>query len=382
MKNLFPLLGILAILFIAGCTQPSQPGPSPGGGGAPTETIKIGFIAPLTGDGAIYGESSRGGVQLAVDEINAEGGVNGKQLEVVYEDGKCEGKSGATAANKLINVDKVVVIVGTVCSAETLGAAPIAEASKVVLLSAASSNPKITDAGDYIFRTWPSDNFQGNDMANYLYTTRGFRKVATIYQNSDYNIGLANAFKAAFEALGGQVVAAEVYEPTAKDFRTQLAKLKDAAPDAIFMVPYTAEAGLLVKQTRELGISLPLFGPETFGAQDVIDSGGESVEGVIYTTPKFDEKDPLTAGFIADYKAKFGKDSPFYVISANSYDGVRIVADCMRTDGVSSEAIKACLYEVSAYPGTAGELTIDSNGDALKSFQFMQIKDGKLEPLA
>jgi len=342
-----------------------------------TGVIKIGFIAPLSGDTAVYGTASRGGAEIAIEEINNAGGINGKKLEVIYEDGKCNGKDSATAANKLISIDNVFVIFGTVCSAETLAIAPIAESNKIILLSAASSAPSITEAGDYIFRTWPSDSLQGKEMAEYVYG-KGIKKVAIINMNSDYPVGLANVFKETFVQLGGEVLISEIYEPTAKDFRTQLTKIKAKNPEAIYIIPYTAEAGILVKQIKELGIKAELYGPETFHSQEVINTAGNASEGIVYMMPKFDETEQLTKELLDKYKTKYGKDSPFAVVTANTYDGVYIIAEGLKK-GVSSDAVKGYLYTLKDYPGTAGVLTIDQNGDALKDFQFMIIKEGKLQ---
>lgn len=342
-----------------------------------TGTIKIGLIAPLSGDTAIYGTASRGGAEIAIEEINNAEGVNGRKLEVVYEDGKCNGKDAATAANKLISIDQVLVIFGTICSAETLAIAPIAESNKIVLLSAASSAPSITEAGDYIFRTWPSDSLQGKEMAEYIYS-KGIKKVAIVNMNSDYPVGLANVFKETFIQLGGEVLISETYESTAKDFRTQLTKIKAKNPEAIYIIPYTAEAGILVKQIKELGIKAELYGPETFHSQEVINTAGNASEGIVYMMPKFDESEQLTKELLDKYKTKYGQDSPFAVVTANTYDGVYLIAEGFKK-GVSSDALKNYLYTVKDYPGTAGILTIDENGDALKDFQFMIIKEGKLQ---
>ncbi len=368
--------GIVILVLIIGVFMLINRGPS-----TVTETgpIKIGFIAPLSGDVAIYGSASQGGVVIAAEEINAAGGINGRMIEVIYEDSMCDGKEASTAANKLVNLDNVLAIIGTVCSSATLAIAPIAEENQIVLLSAASSSPAITDAGDYVFRTWPSDSLQGKKMAEYVYD-QGIMKVGMIYQNSDYNIGLSSVFRETFEDLGGEIVAAEVYEPTAKDFRTQLTKLKAEDPEALYIVPYTGEAGILLKQVTELGIEVGLYGPETFHAQEVIDSAGESAEGLIYMVPEFDEENPLSKGILDKYEAKYGQPSPFAVITANAYDGMLLVAAALEQE-VSSNSIRDYLYTVENYPGTGGTLTIDENGDALKDFQFMIIRDGELQTL-
>ena len=361
----------IALLVIIGCTptgevvneQVKQP-------------VKIGFIGPLTGDASAYGIPSKEGVELAVEEINNEGGINGRLLEVIYEDGLCNGKDASNAANKLINMDKVSVIIGGLCSAETLAAAPIAENAKVILLSTASSSPDITNAGDYIFRVWPSDAFQGVKMADHIYNTEGLKTTGVLYTNSDYNIGLKNVFAESFKSLGGQVIVDQTYEQDAKDFRTQLLKIKNANPEAIFMVPY-AEGGIILKQIKELGLSSRLFGAEALGSQHIIDEAGNAAEGVIYTTPKFDEEDPNSKVFLERFRTKFGREPNLPVFVACGYDAMKIIFEAMKDKGLTSNEIKEYLYGVEDYPGACGTLSIDENGDAIKDFQLMIIKDRK-----
>lgn len=368
MKKIMLLTLILSILLFACASNQS--------GGV----IKLGSVSPLTGDAAIYGEASRNGLQLAVDEINSNGGINGKQIEIVYEDGKCNAKDASTAGNKLIDVDKVPVIVGTVCSSETLAIAPIAEENHVVVLSVASSSPDITKSGDYIFRTWPSDAGQADIMANHIYNDEKLTKVALIYTNSDYNKALANAFKKKFESLNGKILDEEVHEQGSKDFRTEIAKIMNAKPEAVYMVPYT-EGGIVTKQLKELGFSGKVFTSETYATADTLKDAGDSSEGVVYATPKFDEKMDKTAEFLAKYKAKYNKDSPFSVVSANAYDAVYLLANAFKEKGIGADDIKAYLYTVKDYPGVAGTLTIDSNGDALKEFQLMMVNNGEFEKI-
>lgn len=373
------LVGIMIILvFVVGCSQSytsnviKEPEPA-------KQPIKIGLAAPLTFE-PILGESSLLGAEVAVDEINTKGGIDGRVILLIAEDTQCNGKMAANAGQKLVNVDKVNVIMGTVCSAATLAIAPIAEENKVVLVSIASSNPSITDAGDYIFRVWPSDSLQGVVMAEYLYNERGFRRIATIYQNSDYNVGLTNVLTERFKELGGEVVADEVYSPEAKDFKTELTKIKAAKPDAIYVVPYSKEGAILIKQIKELGLDADVFGPEIINEKMVEDSEG-AAEGIVFTTPQFDEEAENTKQFIQKYEAMHGKESPYAVVSANAYDAIMIISEAIKANGESAEGIRDYLYTIEDYPGVAGKLTIDENGDALKEYKFQIVEDGKISPL-
>ncbi len=345
-------------------------------------SVKIGFIGPLTGDAAGMGTDGRAGVELAVKELNNAGGINGRMVDVVYEDGKCNGKDAITAATKLIDVDKVPVIVGGLCSSETLATAPLAEAAKVALISYASSNPSISQAGDYVFRVWPSDIGQAKAMADEI-ITRGHHKVAVIYMNQDYNLGLAKAFKESFEKLGGVITAWETYEPDAKDFRTQIAKARASKPDTIYLVPYSVDGGLLIKQIRQLKMTLPLFGSETLGSKEAVEAAGtENIEGLVYATPKFDPAWPKASEFLPKVTQHKGSDLSIPAIAADAYDAVTLIAEALKQkpdQEPSGTIVKEFLYTVKEWQGAGGLLTIDENGDPLKDFQIMFVHNGEFE---
>ena len=196
--------------------------------------IKIGFIAPLTGDAASVGLNEQSAVELAVGEVNKAGGINGRPIEMIYEDGQCSGAPASDAANALINIDKVPVILGGACSAETMSFTSAAEQSKTVVLSPCSSNPDITNAGDYIFRDYPSDNYQGTFAANYIFTTLGKKKIAVLYTQDDWATGIRAVFESEFQKLGGTIVADESVQKSSTDLRDQLTKIKTANPELIY----------------------------------------------------------------------------------------------------------------------------------------------------
>ena len=252
MKNkLILILAVLSLIFIIACGN--------------KENIKIGFIGPLSGDVASMGQSAKAAVELAVEEINSNGGVSGRPLEVIYEDGKCEPKDSTSAANKLVNIDGVAVIIGGLCSGETLAAAPIAEIGKTVLLSYCSSNPKITEAGDYIFRDYPSDAFQGKVAAEKIYNELNAKNVAILYCLGDWCVGIKDVFKKRFGELGGSITIEEGYEQDARDLRTQITKIKDSKPDLIYFLGYTEASIVGLKQLKEMGVEIPKFGGDAWG---------------------------------------------------------------------------------------------------------------------
>ncbi len=310
---------VVIVLIIWWAT--SEKGPSEEG------PIKIGVLAPLTGDVAAVGQNLRAGVELAVEEINANGGINGRNLEVIFEDGICNAKDATNAANKLVNIDKVPVIIGGLCSSETLAAAPIAENAETVLLSPCSSSPDITDAGDYIFRDYPSDTFQGKKGAEIAYDELGSRNAAILYCLSDWCVGLDRVFKETFTGLGGSIVAEESFEQKSRDLRTQLTKIKAANPDLIYFVSYTESAVNGLKQIKELGIEIKILGADAWNDPTIPEEAGNSAEGIMYTMPF----SPLTDKFETDMKAKAGEVT---ICTPQAYDAVNIIADIMKKVGI------------------------------------------------
>lgn len=336
-----------------------------------TEPIKIGFIAPLTGDAANLGENSKLAVQMALEEINAQGGINGRPLEVIYEDGKCNAKDAANAGNKLINVDRVPVIIGGLCSSETLAVSPVAENSKTVMLSPCSSAPKITEAGDYIFRDYPSDNFQGKFLAEYVFNTLGLRRVATLYCLSDYCLGLNETFTKKFKELGGEVVGQEGFEQTARDLRTQLTKIKGMNPDGLYFASYTEATIPGLKQLKELGLKLKVFGADSWDDPKIWEETKEAGEGVFFTTVA-----PAIKEFQEKFASKTGKTET--ICAAQSYDAVYLIADIMKRGGLKSEDIKNALYQVKNYPGVSGTIGFDEKGNLLEvNYIIKVVKEGK-----
>lgn len=331
-------------------------------------SIKIGWIGPLTGDTAVLGQNEKAAVGLAVDEVNNAGGVNGKPIEVIYEDGQCNGASASTAANKLINIDKVPAILGGTCSGETMSFTAMAEQSKTVVLSPCSSNPAITNAGDYIFRAFPSDTYQGNFAADYIFNTLGKNKVAVLTTQIDYATGIKNVFIDAFKKIGGTIVADESAVQGSTDFRAQLTKIKSAKPDLIYFVSMTDETTAAIKQARELGINAPFFGADSWSAAKMWSALGSAGEGSMYSIVST----PLTDAFKASMKSRTNSDVTD--CSPQAYDGLKILAQVMGKVGANSENIKNELYK-TAYTGgvSADKIQFDSNGDLIGANYHVEI---------
>ncbi len=343
------------------------------------EVYKIGTILPLSGDAAQYGEWGKSGISLAVDEINSKGGINGKKIEVIYEDDAAEPKKGVSAVNKLIDVDKVKVIIGPIPSTVTLAVAPICEKAKVVIMSS-SSSPAITKAGDYIFRNWPSDDFEGSAMANYALKKK-YRKVAILHINNEYGLGVASVFKKEFIKQGGKVLITETYKQGSSDMRPQLIKVKKYNPDAIYLVGHAKENGHVVKQARDLNIRAQILGTVGIEGPDLVTIAGVSAEGLVYTAPSFDpdSTDPIIKAYQQAYMKKIGKKSEIF--AATTYDATKIMALMIEKYGYNPDAIKHGLYKLKDYPGISGKTNFDKNGDVIKSVMFKTVQNKQFVPI-
>lgn len=379
MKNKIIAILILFVLILSACA-PQQPVEKPV---QFQGSYKIGVMLPLTGDGAAYGLPEQRGVKIAIDEINAKGGINGRKLEAVYEDSKCNPKDGNAAAQKLVNIDKVKVIIGGACSGETLGASPITESNKVILISPSATNPDITKAGDFVFRTAPSDAYAGVVAADYAFKELNVKKAAVISESTDYAQGLRRVFKENFAKLGGEIVADETYNPEDTDFRTQVTKVKASNPDVVYIVPQAPAKGiLLVKQLNEAGLKQQLLTAEVIiGQRSIIKENAADVEGLIGIEPKFDGKRTKSASFLVKYRQTAKEEAQFPFFTAAAYDAVYLIANAIAKDGYDSEKIRDYLYAVKDYDGAAGKITIDENGDPIIDYSIKQAKNGELVDL-
>ncbi|MBW2990233.1 ABC transporter substrate-binding protein [Candidatus Woesearchaeota archaeon] len=356
------ILFVLLSFLLVSCTT----------GSVVEKPVKIGFLGPLSGDAAGVGQNSRAAVEIAVNEINNAGGINGRPLEVIYEDSRCNAKDAVTAAQKLVNIDGVVAIIGGFCSSETIAAAPIAE-GKTVMISPGSSSPDVSYAGDYIFRTFPSDVFQGKFAAGFAYDELGARKIATLYCLSDWCVALNKRFQQEFESLGGEIILEQGYEQTTKDLRAPLIKIKDLNPDLIYFLGYTEATIIGFQQLKELEINIPVLGSDTWTDPGVQEKLGSTIDGALFAyqfTPENEE-------FKHKMKAHTGSDE-VTVCTPNAYDATRILAGVMRKVGTNPEDIKNALYRVK-YQGLTGEITFDKYGDVnTANYVAMQFKDGEM----
>ncbi len=381
MKKILLFFGIISLMLIlSGCHEPAKLAEK---AETKEEVVKIGFIGPMTGDGSEYGVPILAGARIAVEEINEAGGIDGKQIEAIWEDGKCDPKAATTATQKLVDIDKVKIILGLTCSSEILAAAPITEKNKVIVIGASTSSPDVTKAGDFVFRTYPSDAFSASVAAEYGYKTLGAKKAAIINENKDYPQALARVFEESFEKLGGGIVSHETFNPEETEFKTQVLKIKESSPDVIYVAPQAPSKGLLViRQIRDSGLNQQLLSAENFLSKEVVDEGGDLLEGLIGLEPSFDKNNPKAQKLFEKYKQKYNKEPPWPFFQASAYDDVYLIKEAIESVGMDTEKIRDWLYDVKDWDGAVGKLTIDENGDPIIKFAIKQIKNGEIVELS
>ncbi|HHV71528.1 MAG TPA: branched-chain amino acid ABC transporter substrate-binding protein [Clostridia bacterium] len=372
--KLFTLLLVAVVLvsLLAGCGQQKEQE-------AKTGEIKIGVAAPLTGASAQDGESIRKGVELAVEQINAKGGINGKLVKLEVADDKTDPKEAAIVANKLAQDKSILAIVGHFNSSATLAGAPIYNKEKVVHISPGSSSPAVTDAGPYTFRVITTDAFQGEYVAEWAVKDEGFKRIAIIYENTDYGKGLSDVFSASVKKLGAEVVANESYIlGETKDFSTVLTKIKNAKPDLLFIGGLYNEAALIAKQAKRLGLNLPMMGVDALYSDALISLGGQDVEGLLL--PGFfhySSTNPVAQEFIKAYREKYNSDPGTY--AAYAYDAANIIFEAIQKAGEDRQKIADYITNLKDFQGATGINTFDENGDVLKEPLRLIIKNGKFE---
>lgn len=343
------------------------------------DKIKIGVVAPMTGDAAFGGTMYKNASQLAVDQINAKGGVKGKQIELIFEDSKCNGEDAASAAQKLVNIDKVNFILGDACSSGAVAMTPITEQAKVMQFSSVASSPKLSGISKYFVRNVDSDSAPARTLA--LHVVKNHQKLAIISENSDYPQGLREVFKQTVADNGGNLVADEVFNSDNKDFRTILLKVGKEKPDAIFINPVDHVSFLtLLKQIKTTDLKdVQIYGYWIPGTESFLQGGAEYTEGIIfYDVPGLNSENPVTAQFLADYQTKYDKlpDSDF--VEGGIYDSVYILKQAVEEVGMNPEKISDYLRGLSGYNGVLGTYGINEKGDLTGiDYVLKKIENGK-----
>jgi branched-chain amino acid transport system substrate-binding protein len=341
------------------------------------EEIPIGEFASITGGSASFGQSSHKGTALAVDEINAAGGVLGKKLRLITEDDQSLAGQPATIVRKLISQDKVVAVLGEVASSKSLEAAPICQQNKVPMISPASTNPKVTEVGDYIFRICFIDPFQGTVMSKFA-LSKGWKKVAVLTDvKQDYSVGLAEFFVKHFTANGGQIVKDQKYSTGDKDFKAQLTSIKAAKPEAIFVPGYYAEVALIGRQARQLGIKVPLLGGDGWVGDSLLKVAGNSLDGSFFSCHfSADDKAPAVQEFVKKYQVKYAAIPDD--MAALGYDSAVILVEAIKRAGSTDGAkLRDAIAATKDHKGITGTITLDDKRNAQKPAVILSIGSGK-----
>ena len=379
MKKIFLAISLItSILFSFACVQKG----GEGGGGTTNndggDTIKVGVYGDLTGQTASFGQSTKNGIQLAVDEINAAGGVNGKKIVLVIEDDQGQPQQATTVVQKLINQDKVQALLGEVASTNSLAAAPVAQAAKIPMISPSSTNPEVTKKGDYIFRVCFIDPFQGSAMAKFASKTLNAKTAAILGDvNSDYSKGLTQFFAEEFTRLGGKIVAKEAYTQQDPDFKGQLTKIRNLNPDVIYIPGYYGQVGIIARQARELGMNQPLLGGDGWDSPELAKLGGAALKNTFITNHySVDNPAPEIQNFVNAYKAKFNvvPDS----LAALAYDAAKVLADALKRAGSADSAkLRDAIAQTKNLVAVTGNITMNSERNVDKPATILEFDTGK-----
>ncbi len=357
------LMVIMSVLAVPGLAQ--------------EEPIRVGLLTPLTGAVATYGQSVRNAVVMGIDSINASGGINGRQIKLIVLDDKGDSTESAQAARRLIDREKVALIIGPVITPAVMAVAPIAQAEGIPMITPTGTGDQITELGDYIFRAAYKDSFQGRIMAQFAYDNLGITEASIIYDiANDYSVGLRSAFKATFEELGGKIISEESYSTGDNDFSAQLTSLTMRNPQALFIPDYYSAAGPILMQAKLMGMTSVMLGVDGWDSPDLYAlANGFEEDGYIVNHYSKDDESPTTQTFIAEYTERYGTAPD--ALAALGYDGVLIVARALEAAGSTDpEAIKYALGTVKNIDAATGTIDMDPEGTPIKSAVILQSKGG------
>lgn len=340
----------------------------------------VGHYASLTGSTAHFGQDTDKAVKLAIDQVNQAGGVNGRKLKVVTLDTRGDSAEAANAVSRLIDVEKAIAVIGEVASSLSLSGGRVAQRQKIPMVSPSSTNPKVTQVGDYVFRVCFLDPFQGRVMATFARKNLKLERVAILRDiKNDYSIGLADAFKAGFTAAGGTIAAEQSYSQGDTDFSAQLTAIKSTNAQAMFVPGYYSEVGAIARTAQRLGLQMPLLGGDGWDAPDLVKIAGTALNGSYFSNHfALDAAAPLAQKFVADFKSKYGQAPTG--LGALGYDAAAVLADAIKRAGSNDpSAIRDALAKTKDFQGVSGTITIDKDRNAQKSAVVIKVEDGKFK---
>lgn len=361
----FHLLYLTLALGLLSCSKKVETG------------IPVGQFASLTGAQATFGQSTDKGVRLALEEINGSGGVLGQPIRLITKDNQSKPGETSTAVRELITRDRVVALIGEVASGRSLEAAPIAQRSGIPMISPASTNEKVTEAGDHIFRVCFIDPFQGTVCAKFARELGATKAAILTDVSKDYSLGLAKSFKERFSREGGKITGEQSYSGGDKDFSAQLTAIKAANPEVVFLPAYYTEAPLIIHQARQFGITVPFIGGDGWDSPELISVGGPAMEGCYFSNHFSNQStDPQVVAFVNAYRKKYNENPDAMV--ALGYDALRLLANAMKRAGTSDPAkVNTAIAATKDFQGVTGKITLDEHRNPNKPAVMLQVKDGK-----
>ena len=372
-RTLISLLLIATFLFTFACERRGGPG-----AGGETGPIVVGYYGDLTGRTSNFGVSTKNGVEMAADEINKAGGINGRQITILSEDDEGRPEKAATVVTKLIDQDRVIALLGEVASGNTLAAAPKAQTAHVPMISPSSTNPAVTQVGDYIFRVCFIDPFQGEVMAKFAANTLKAKTAAIMLDfNSPYSRGLTEFFEKSFVKLGGKVVSQQSYTQGDRDYKGQLTSIRSLNPDVIYVPGYYGEVGVIAKQAKQLDIKAPLLGGDGWDAPQLWELGGDSLNGSFISNHySVEDPSPAIQKFVADFKARYNIVPD--ALAALGYDAMRVLADALKRAGTAEGSkLRDAIASTQNFVGVTGIITINAERNAIKPAVVLKLQDGK-----
>jgi len=349
-----------AVAVVGGLSLPAR---------AAEDPIKVGHFGSLTGSEATFGKSTSQGIKLAIDEFNAAGGFNGRKILLVEYDTRGDAGEAKLAVERLVKQDKVSAVLGEVASKLSLAGGPVAQAAKVPMITPSSTNPRVTQIGDYIFRVCFIDPFQGYAGAKFAHENLKAKSAAVLVDQAQaYAVGLAEEFSKNFTKFGGKIAITQQYTGGANDFTSQLTAIRSAKPDVIYIPGYYTDVGNIALQARKLGLTQPLLGGDGWDSEELAKIGKDAIEGCFYTNHYApDQPDARVQKFIKAYKSAFGGSTPDG-LAALGYDAAKILFDAMgRAKSLSGPDLRDAIAATKNFGGVTGEITINEQRDAKKS---------------
>jgi branched-chain amino acid transport system substrate-binding protein len=382
-REVFALAGYLSAGVFVACKDGDSSGvgkDGPTGGGSGSEEIVIGHYASMTGKEAHFGQDTDKAIRMAAEELNAKGGVLKKEVKIVTVDTRGDSAEAANAVTRLIDVDKAVALLGEVASSLSLAGGRVAQRRKIPMISPSSTNPAVTEVGDYIFRVCFIDPFQGNVMAKFARDNLKLERVAIIKDvKNDYSIGLSDAFKKAYEGLGGKITIEQSYSAGDTDFSAQITAIKGGDAQAIYVPGYYSEVGAIARTAKRLGVDLPLLGGDGWDAPDLVKIGGDDINGCYFSNHFAPDVATENAKkFIADFE-KQHKSKPTG-LAALGYDAANVLFKAIEKAGkLDSTAIRDEIAKTKDYEGVTGTITLNDKRDADKSAVVIKIDGGQFK---